>query len=65
MQRFNGDAKAIGATIKVDSRIFTIVGVVAPGLRFPARVDVFVPSWIVARPFDARGSQLPGDRPVE
>ena len=45
-QRFNGDAKAIGATIKVDSRIFTIVGVLAPGLRFPARVDVFVPSWI-------------------
>jgi putative ABC transport system permease protein len=45
-QRFNGDPQAIGATIKVDSRIFTIVGVLAPGLRFPARVDVFVPSWI-------------------
>ena len=45
-QRFNGDRKAIGATIKVDSRIFTITGVLEPGLRFPARVDVFVPSWI-------------------
>ena len=45
-QRFNSDPKAIGASITVDSRIFTIVGVLAPGLRFPARVDVFVPAWI-------------------
>ena len=46
-QRFNGDAKAIGATIKANDRIFTIVGVLAPGLRFPARADIFAPAWIV------------------
>jgi predicted permease len=45
-QRFNRSTNAIGSTIKADSRIFTIVGVIAPGLRFPARVDVFVPAWI-------------------
>jgi predicted permease len=46
-QRFNADAKAIGATIKANDRIFTIVGVLAPGLRFPARADIFAPAWIV------------------
>jgi hypothetical protein len=45
-QRFNGDAKAIGATIKANDIIFTIVGVLAPGLRFPARADIFAPAWI-------------------
>ncbi len=45
-QRFNGDAKAIGATIKANDSIFTIVGVLAPGLRFPARADIFAPAWI-------------------
>ena len=47
MQRFNGTATAIGSTIKSGEHVFTIVGVLAAGLRFPARADVFVPSWLV------------------
>ena len=45
-QRFNTDAKAIGSTIKLGERIFTIVGVLAPGFRFPPRADIFAPAWI-------------------
>jgi predicted permease len=46
-QRFNGDAKAVGSTVTVNDHIFTIVGVLAPGLRFPAQADIFAPAWIV------------------
>ena len=45
-ERFNADPNAVGSTLKADSSTFTIVGVLAPGLRFPPRADVFVPSWI-------------------
>ena len=45
-QRFNADRNAIGSSIKINDRIFTIVGVLAPGLRFPPRADVLVPAWI-------------------
>jgi putative ABC transport system permease protein len=45
-QRFNGDANAIGSAIKFGDRIFTIVGVLAPGFRFPPRVDILAPAWI-------------------
>jgi predicted permease len=44
-QRFNSDRNAIGSTVKFDDRIFTIVGVLAPGLRYPARADIFAPGW--------------------
>ena len=44
-QRFNRDAKAVGSTITFDGRIFTIVGVLAPGFRFPARADIYAPAW--------------------
>jgi putative ABC transport system permease protein len=46
-QQFNGDVSALGSTIKFADRLFTIVGVLAPGLRFPARADIYCPSWIV------------------
>ena len=44
--QFNGDPKAIGSTVKFADRIFTITGVLPPGLRFPARADIYVPAWI-------------------
>ena len=32
--------------VKISDSTFTIVGVLAPGLRFPARADLYVPAWI-------------------
>jgi putative ABC transport system permease protein len=46
-RQFGGDAAAVGSTIKGADRVFTIVGVLPPGIRYPARVDIYVPAWIV------------------
>src|SRR5688500_14075665 len=43
-RQFNGDARAIGSTIKFDDRIFTIVGVLHSDIRFPARADFYYPA---------------------
>ena len=43
-RQFNGDTKAVGSTIKFDDRIFTIVGVLQPNVRFPARADFYYPA---------------------
>jgi putative ABC transport system permease protein len=43
---FNGSAAAVGSTIKYSNQVFTVVGVLAPGLRYPAAADVFVPAWL-------------------
>jgi putative ABC transport system permease protein len=45
-QRFNGDAGAVGSTMKFEDRIFTVVGILEPGFQFPARADIFAPAWI-------------------
>jgi putative ABC transport system permease protein len=45
-KQFNGEARAIGSTLKFSDRIFTIAGVLERGIRFPERADVYVPSWI-------------------
>jgi putative ABC transport system permease protein len=45
-KHFNGDPAAIGSTLKFADRVFTITGVLQPGLRYPPRADVYVPSWI-------------------
>jgi len=42
-QRFNGDRAAVGSTVKFSERFYTIVGVLAPGHRYPARADIYVP----------------------
>jgi predicted permease len=41
-RQFGGDPKAIGAVVKMGSRAIPVVGVLAPGIRFPARADIFV-----------------------
>ena len=46
-QQFNGDPEAIGSTVKFNDLTFTIVGVLAPRLRFPVRADIYAPAWIV------------------
>ena len=40
-RQFNADTRAMGSTVKIGDRIFTIVGVLEPGVRFPARADIF------------------------
>lgn len=45
-RQFNANPSAIGTTIKFDDRLFTIVGVLQPGIRYPARADFYYPAWI-------------------
>jgi len=45
-RRLGADPKAIGSTINLGPRTATVIGVLPPGVRFPARTDVYMPSWI-------------------
>jgi predicted permease len=45
-RKFNASPGAIGSTIKFTDRLFTVAGVVEPGVRFPASADIYVPAWI-------------------
>jgi predicted permease len=45
-RQFNGDVSAIGAPVKFADRTFTIAGVLDPRVRYPARADIYVPTWI-------------------
>ena len=40
-RQFNGNPAALGSTVKFRNRLFTIVGVLEPGVRFPARADIY------------------------
>ena len=40
-RQFDGGGDAIGKTIKFNDRIFTVIGVLQPGVRFPARADFY------------------------
>jgi predicted permease len=42
-QRFGGATSALGSTIQLEDRAFTIVGVFPPGFRFPYEADVWIP----------------------
>ena len=44
--RFGGDPRAIGSSIKFDDRLFTVAGVLGPGIRYPARADIYYPAWL-------------------
>lgn len=41
-RQFAADPAAVGATLTLEQRTFTVVGVAAPAFRFPARADVYV-----------------------
>ena len=43
---FGGQANAIGKTLKFDERIFTVIGVLEPGVRFPARAEFYSPATL-------------------
>jgi predicted permease len=43
--QLGGDPRALGSTVKFSDNIYSIVGVLPPGMRFPARSDIYVP-WI-------------------
>jgi predicted permease len=45
-RRFASDPGVIGKTLKFDERLFTVAGVLQPGIRFPARTDFYYPSWV-------------------
>jgi predicted permease len=45
-RRLGADPKAIGSTINLGARAATVIGVLAPGVRFPVGTDVYLPSWI-------------------
>jgi putative ABC transport system permease protein len=46
-RRLGADPAAIGRTMKFGERVYEIVGVLAPEVRFPARTDIYYPAWIV------------------
>jgi predicted permease len=45
-RQFNAGPAAVGSSIKYGDRVYTIVGVLAPGQRYPARADVYGPNWV-------------------
>jgi putative ABC transport system permease protein len=45
-RQFNADPRAIGATVGYGQRIYTIVGVLQQGFRYPARADIYGPVWV-------------------
>ena len=40
-KQFSGGSSALGSTVKFEDQLFTIVGVLEPGSRFPARADIY------------------------
>jgi putative ABC transport system permease protein len=45
-RQFNANPSALGATVKFGEHTFIIIGVLAPGFRFPARADIYYPDWV-------------------
>ena len=43
-RQFAGRPNVIGKTLKFDDRIFTVVGVLPPGVRFPIRAELYYPA---------------------
>jgi putative ABC transport system permease protein len=58
-QRFGGDAGAIGRSLRLDDRVYTIVGVMPPGFDYPGRARLWVPlqRTIETLPLDQRAAQ--------
>ena len=42
-RRYGADADALGQPVLVDRRTYTIIGVMAPGMKFPFDEDVWIP----------------------
>jgi putative ABC transport system permease protein len=49
-RRFDGAPDAIGQTIQLNGKSFTIIGVAPPELQFPAKLDAWIPLSFVLTP---------------
>src|SRR5262249_11759839 len=49
-RRFEGKPDAIGKTIQLNGKSFTIIGVAPPELQYPAKLDVWIPISFVLTP---------------
>jgi predicted permease len=49
-RRFEGSPDAIGKTIRLNGKSFTIIGVAPPELQYPAKLDVWIPISFVLTP---------------
>ena len=50
--RYAGDPGVLGRTIRVNGRAVTVVGVMAPGMRFPNDTDIWIPRVNLASGLD-------------
>src|ERR1039458_3783212 len=61
-QRFGSDSKIVGNTVTLNGEMWTVVGVMPTGFRFPQNVDLWVPA-MVRSSSKTRGAQhYLGDR---
>ncbi len=54
--QFAGDPHAVGETIELNSKKYTIVGVMPPGFRFPTQAQLWVPLDMSGKGLGDRGS---------
>jgi len=68
-KRYGGDPHIVGKTIRVNTRVVTIVGVMPQGLQFPDNVDLWIPFVVLppasftgraGRAFNVMGRLAPG-----
>ncbi|MEO7157974.1 MAG: ABC transporter permease [Vicinamibacterales bacterium] len=57
-RQFKGEDRAVGSTVKFADQIFTIVGVLAPAIRYPARADIYVSSAIAPETTSRSGTTI-------
>jgi putative ABC transport system permease protein len=53
---FNGDARALGKTIRAYDKIVTVVGITPAGFRFPQKTDIWVPTNTLVQETPSRGA---------
>jgi putative ABC transport system permease protein len=46
MRRLGAQPGALGRTVTFGERVFTIVGVMPDGFRFPGRAEIWFPAWV-------------------
>jgi putative ABC transport system permease protein len=54
--RFGGDPKAVGRSVELNARKYTIIGVMPPGFNFPFRAQLWTPLDMSGRGLGQRGS---------
>jgi predicted permease len=61
-QRFNGDAAIVGSAVRLNGRVFTVVGVAAQGFQGTGvrRTDLWIPLGMLPEARDAFGSRDSG-----